>query len=625
MRRRSRATSIPRRRSTNFERLAARRRLKGGYGLLRGHRLHAARRRTSRRAGQTPREPARRRGAHLHGPPPGHDARRARQRAARRGDGRRGSMPTRGCRPPSCCCRSGCHARRAAEPPRPAEESRRALVAAALAAAALPLAAHASTRTRSSSRTARYVTVVTNAGGGASRWRGLAVTRWREDRTRDPGGQFIYLRDVRSGHVWSATYQPTCREPEEYVVTFSSRDARCFAAPTTASRRSSKSSVSAEDDVEVRRLSLTNQSDRTREIEITSYAEIVLGAPGRRRGASRVRQAVHRNRVLAEQLSAALRPAAACRRRSPARGRFTCSASTAGRRRRPSGRRAAHASSGEVARPIGRSRSTAGRCPGRPAPCWIRSSACASACVSAGRLRPAVVCDRRRRRSRNGPALAQKYHDPGAAARAFAMSLHAQPDAAAASGHHERATRGSTTGSLRACLSRRIAARRARRCSARTSSARRACGLTVSPATCPSCSCNVVEDGRPGARATGAAGAGVLAAARVCSADVVILNEHPISYLDEMHEHLAALIESGPWSAWKDRPGGVFLLRGDGLPDADRTLLEAAARAVLVGNRGELSQQLDRPAPTAVGARAATDPAADCLARYRRIRSSSRR
>ena len=85
-------------------------------------------------------------------------------------------------------------------------------------------------------------------------------------------------------------------------------------------------------------------------------------------------------------------------------------------------------------------------------------------------------------------------------------------------------------------------------------------------------------------------------------ADVVILNEHPISYLDEMQEHLTALIDSGPWSPWKDRPGGIFLIRGDGLADTDRVLFEAVARAVLVGDRGELSQQLDRlaPAPTAL-------------------------
>jgi cyclic beta-1,2-glucan synthetase len=81
------------------------------------------------------------------------------------------------------------------------------------------------------------------------------------------------------------------------------------------------------------------------------------------------------------------------------------------------------------------------------------------------------------------------------------------------------------------------------------------------------------------------------------SADVVILNEHPVSYLDEMHEQLGALLEKGPWAAWRQRPGGVYLLRGDGMPEADRVILLAAARAVLSGERGELADQLGMPYP----------------------------
>ncbi len=81
------------------------------------------------------------------------------------------------------------------------------------------------------------------------------------------------------------------------------------------------------------------------------------------------------------------------------------------------------------------------------------------------------------------------------------------------------------------------------------------------------------------------------------SADVVILNEHPVSYLDEMHEQLEGLLEKGPWAAWRHRPGGVFLLRGDGMPEAERTVLLAAARAVLSGERGELADQLGLPYP----------------------------
>src|SRR5207253_2268444 len=65
-----------------------------------------------------------------------------------------------------------------------------------------------------------YTVIVTNSGGGGSLCRGRAVTRYREDPTRDQGSHFIYLRDVRSGAVWSAAYHPIGGEPEDYLVTF---------------------------------------------------------------------------------------------------------------------------------------------------------------------------------------------------------------------------------------------------------------------------------------------------------------------------------------------------------------------------------------------------------------------
>ena len=66
-----------------------------------------------------------------------------------------------------------------------------------------------------------YSLMLTAAGSGYSRWRGMAVTRWREDPSRDQWGAFIYLRDLRSGRVWSAGYQPTAQEPDEYEAVFS--------------------------------------------------------------------------------------------------------------------------------------------------------------------------------------------------------------------------------------------------------------------------------------------------------------------------------------------------------------------------------------------------------------------
>jgi len=81
------------------------------------------------------------------------------------------------------------------------------------------------------------------------------------------------------------------------------------------------------------------------------------------------------------------------------------------------------------------------------------------------------------------------------------------------------------------------------------------------------------------------------------SADVVILNEHHIGYIDEMHAALEALLDEGPWRSWKHRPGGAYLLRGERMTEAERTLLASVARAVLSGDRGELANQLHRPHP----------------------------
>ena len=123
-----------------------------------------------------------------------------------------------------------------------------------------------------------YISIVTNAGGGASLCRGRAVTRGRRDATRDTGSHFIYLRDVRTGSVWSATAQPTSVEPKEYVVTLAPERAT-FRRVDDGIVTNLEIAVSPEDDVEVRRLAIMNRSDRTREIEITSYGEIVLSTP----------------------------------------------------------------------------------------------------------------------------------------------------------------------------------------------------------------------------------------------------------------------------------------------------------------------------------------------------------
>jgi len=121
----------------------------------------------------------------------------------------------------------------------------------------------------------RYAVMMTVAGSGYSRWGNLAVTRWREDPTSDNCGSYIYLRDVDQGTVWSAGYQPTCSEPDSYETTLLEERVECVRRDGTLTTRLDVM-VSPEDDAEARRVSVFNGGRRTREIEVTSYAELVL-------------------------------------------------------------------------------------------------------------------------------------------------------------------------------------------------------------------------------------------------------------------------------------------------------------------------------------------------------------
>ncbi|HEY9199173.1 MAG TPA: glucoamylase family protein, partial [Gammaproteobacteria bacterium] len=121
----------------------------------------------------------------------------------------------------------------------------------------------------------RYHVMATHAGGSYSRWRDLAVTRWREDATKDEWGTFIYLRDRDSGRYWSTAYHPTLRKADHYEAIFVQGRAE-YRRRDQAIEAHTEISVSPEDDVEIRRVTLTNQSSRTRHIEVTSYAEVVL-------------------------------------------------------------------------------------------------------------------------------------------------------------------------------------------------------------------------------------------------------------------------------------------------------------------------------------------------------------
>lgn len=121
----------------------------------------------------------------------------------------------------------------------------------------------------------RYHGLLTSAGGGYSRMRDMAITRWREDGTRDHWGSFCYLRDVDSGDYWSAAYQPTAVAVDQYEAIFSDAKAE-FRGRKRGFDTHMEVAISAEDDIELRRLRVSNRSRHPRTIEITTYAEVVL-------------------------------------------------------------------------------------------------------------------------------------------------------------------------------------------------------------------------------------------------------------------------------------------------------------------------------------------------------------
>ena len=123
-----------------------------------------------------------------------------------------------------------------------------------------------------------YTVMLTQSGSGYSRFNGLAVTRWKADATLENTGQFCYVQDVSNDRYWSAAHQPTCVLADNYSavlatdrVTFSRRDGDIETRMETAA-------IPA-DAAEVRRITVTNHSDETRDILLTSYGEIVLTPP----------------------------------------------------------------------------------------------------------------------------------------------------------------------------------------------------------------------------------------------------------------------------------------------------------------------------------------------------------
>jgi len=120
-----------------------------------------------------------------------------------------------------------------------------------------------------------YHVMITNSGGGYSRWKDIAITRWREDTTKDNMGIFCYIKDTGTGNFWSNTYQPTLHTPKNYEVIFSQGRVE-FHRQDYGIETITELVISPEEDAEIRKIRLKNRTASVKVLEITSYAEVVV-------------------------------------------------------------------------------------------------------------------------------------------------------------------------------------------------------------------------------------------------------------------------------------------------------------------------------------------------------------
>lgn len=441
----------------------------------------------------------------------------------------------------------------------------------------------------------RYTVMLTAAGSGYSAWRDIAVTRWREDPTCDDHGSFIYLRDSLNGDIFSPTLQPTGMPCPSASVSFNEDHAE-FANRNGDLTTTLEILVSAEDDAEVRRVTLSNGGSSVREIEITSYAELVL-AP---QSADVAHPAFSKLFVETEHLAGLGALLASRRRRSLSdpeiwaahlvvvdgelvgqrefetdRARFLGRGNTARTANAIFDQRPLSGTVGAVLDPVFALRRRVRLAPGSAARIDFWTMAASS--------RAEIV------------KLVDKHHDTGAFARAAALAwTQAQVQL-----HHLGISR-EDAGEFQRLASRLLYA-----------------GASMRPAS------DTISEGRAGqpelwplaisgdlpillVRVSEMEHLGLVHQAlqaveymrlKGLAVDLVILNERSSSYTQDLQIALETLVsanQSRPRIVEQRPDGHIFILRADLIAPKARAMLLSTARAVLVGEGGRLLDQLRR-------------------------------
>lgn len=442
----------------------------------------------------------------------------------------------------------------------------------------------------------RYHVVVSSAGGGYSRWRNLAVSRWREDPTRDCWGSFCYIRDTGTGRFWSTAYHPTLTAGSSYEAIFTQGKAE-FRRRVEELESHMEIAVSPEDDIELRRVTITNHLDKPRRIEVTSYMEIVLAPQPQD-----VTHPAFSNLFVRTELLPS-RQAILCTRRPRSsvektpwmvhlmtvhgeaepdlsfetdRTRFIGRGGALASPAALSGRGPLSNTEGAVLDPVAAIRYVAVIPP--------NSEVIIDFVTGVAETREAVT------------ALLDKYHDPRLSDRVFELAwTHSNAEL-----HHLN------TVEAEAQLYGRLA------------------GAIVYSSPLYRAGSGILNRnrrGQPGLWSYGISGDIPIVLVRIrdgdkidivrqalrahaywrmkgLAADLVICNEDDSIYRQELQEAITNLVAVSPDADLLDKPAGVFLLRSEQIAEEERVLLQAVARVVFVDEAGTFREQVERRSRT---------------------------
>ncbi len=433
-----------------------------------------------------------------------------------------------------------------------------------------------------------YALMITNTGAGYSRWGDFDITRWRSDTTRDNWGSFLYLSEDSSNTLWSVTHQPVNIEDPRYTATFSADRAE-FRRRKLGIESLMELTVSPEDDVEIRRITLINQGSRIRNISLTSAAELSL-AP---HAADRAHPAFSKMFIQTEALPE-LHALIAWRRlrsssdapiwvaqlmiqspegESPLEYETDRSIALGRGRTWRDPRLSLNQTTGFVLDPVFVMRQRVTLAPRQQ----LQISLVTIAAASREELMRLIL----------------KYRDADVCSRAFELAWsHSQLEFRYLGIQSDAAMRFGELAShlVYPNLRLRAPADRLRR-NVQTQARLWAYGISGDLPL----ACVWIDDSQGLTLVRELLIAHTYWRLHGLKADLIILNREPASYEQPLQQQLLRLIEAHTLHTGIAQPGGVFILKADQLPEEDLNLILSVAQVTLGASRGTLSKQLSSP------------------------------